>query len=121
MKASEVVAALAALAQESRLEVFRRLVQAGPEGLSAGSIAERVGIPPATLSFHLSQLGHAGLVDSRRQGRNVIYAADYLGMRRLLAFLTENCCGGDTGCTPEPRAERPRRETSHGKGHTGRG
>lgn len=121
MKASQAVAALAALAQESRLGVFRRLVQAGPEGLSAGRIAERVGIPPATLSFHLAQLGHAGLVSSRRQGRNVIYAADYPGMTRLLAFLTDNCCGGDAGCAPEPKAERPRKGKGHGEDRTGRG
>lgn len=121
MKASEAVAALAALAQESRLQVFRRLVQAGPAGLPAGRIAERLGIPPATLSFHLSQLGHAGLVGSRRQGRSVIYAADYLGMRRLLAFLMDNCCGGDAGCAPEPKTERPRKGKGHGEDRTGRG
>lgn len=121
MKASGAVAALAALAQESRLQVFRRLVQAGPAGLPAGRIAERLGIPPATLSFHLSQLGHAGLVSSRREGRNVIYAADYLGMRRLLAFLLDNCCGGKAGCAPEPKAERSRKGKGHGENRTGRG
>lgn len=121
MEGSEAVAALAALAQESRLQAFRRLVQAGPAGLPAGRIAERLGIPPATLSFHLSQLAHAGLVGSRRQGRSVIYAADYDAMRRLLAFLTENCCGGDEGCAPASKRERARKGKGHGEDRAGRG
>jgi DNA-binding transcriptional ArsR family regulator len=85
-------AALGALAQESRLEVFRLLVRQGPEGMAAGQVAEALGIPPATLSFHLAQLGHAGLVRSRREGRRIIYSADFAGMQELLAFLTEKCC-----------------------------
>jgi ArsR family transcriptional regulator len=93
------VFALGALAQESRLEVFRLLVRQGPAGMAAGGVAEALGIPPATLSFHLAQLGHAGLVRSRREGRRVIYSADYDGMRDLIAFLTEKCCqpGGRAG------------------------
>ena len=92
MEAKEAVEALGALAQESRLAVFRLLVRQGPDGLPAGDVAEAVGIPPATLSFHLAQLGHAGLVRSRREGRRIIYSADYDGMQALLAFLTEKCC-----------------------------
>ncbi len=86
------VKALGALAQESRLEVFRLLVQRGPAGLAAGDICERVGIPATTLSFHLSQLSHAGLVTSRREGRSIIYGADYAGMQELMGFLMKNCC-----------------------------
>lgn len=107
MKVTEALDALGALAQDSRLQVFRLLVQRGPQGLPAGRIAERLGIPPATLSFHLGQLGQAGLVASRREGRSIIYAADYQGMDRLMAFLYENCCEG--GCAPPPIAKRKRR------------
>jgi ArsR family transcriptional regulator len=96
MKAIEVVPALAALAQENRLDVFRLLVQAGPEGLPAGRIAEKLDIVAATLSFHLAQLKHAGLVKVRRDGRSLIYAADYNRMNALIEYLTENCCGGDS-------------------------
>jgi DNA-binding transcriptional ArsR family regulator len=100
----EAVAALGALAQESRLAVFRLLVQRGPRGLAAGQIAERVGIPAPTLSFHLAQLAHAGLVGSRREGRSIIYAADYAGMQSLMSFLGENCCGEGLGaCAPAPK------------------
>ena len=105
---TEALDALGALAQESRLVVFRTLVQRGPEGLAAGVLAGRLGIPPATLSFHLGQLGQAGLVTSRREGRSIIYAADYPGMQRLMGFLYENCCqGGD--CAPVPPAAKKRR------------
>jgi ArsR family transcriptional regulator len=99
MDAKQVVAALGALAQESRLKVFRLLVQRGPEGLPAGAISERVSVPPTTLSFHLTQLTHAGLITARREGRSIVYAADYGGMQRLMAFFTENCCQ-DAGCAP---------------------
>ena len=92
MESKATVAALAALAHEHRLSLFRLLVQRGPEGLSAGTIAERLGILPTSLSFHLQQLAHAGLVTQRRLGRQVIYAADYRAMRGLIAFLTKNCC-----------------------------
>lgn len=99
MDKSDAIAALAALAQESRLDVFRLLVQAGTDGLPAGQIGERLGLPSATLSFHLSQLRHAGLVTFRRDGRSLIYAAEYAAMNGLLGYLTENCCQGDAaGC-----------------------
>jgi|SRR6266851_3796052 DNA-binding transcriptional ArsR family regulator len=93
MESANAVAALSALAQENRLEVFRRLVQAGAAGLPAGEIAEQLGIASPTLSFHLAQLKHAGLVHVRRDGRSLIYAVNYDGMQALMAFLTENCCG----------------------------
>ena len=98
METSSAVAALGALAQENRLDVFRLLVQAGPEGMAAGDVAERLKIPPPTLSFHLAQLRHAGLISMRREGRSLIYSADYDGMNALMAFLTENCCGGAAVC-----------------------
>lgn len=99
MEKSDALAALAALAQESRLDVFRLLVQAGPDGMPAGQIGERLGLPSATLSFHLNQLKQAGLVTFRREGRSLIYAAEYPAMNALLAYLTENCCRGDpAGC-----------------------
>ena len=95
MEKKTAVAALAALAQENRLDVFRLLVQAGPEGLPPGAMAERIGLPAATLSFHLAQLRHAGLVTFRREGRSLLYVAEYTSMNDLLAYLTENCCKGD--------------------------
>jgi DNA-binding transcriptional ArsR family regulator len=99
MESLDAVAALSALAQESRLQVFRMLVQAGPDGLPAGQIAERLKLAAPTLSFHLAQLKHAGLVKATRDGRSLIYAADYEGMNELMGFLTENCCAGDpAGC-----------------------
>ena len=103
MESIGAVKALAALAQDSRLAVFRMLVQAGPEGLAAGEIAGRLGLRPATASFHLAQLSHAGLLNSRTQGRFVIYSADFPRMTGLLAFLTENCCGG-AACDAVPQA-----------------
>lgn len=96
MEKIDVIAALAALAQDSRLDAFRLLVKAGPQGMPAGRIAERLGVPPATLSFHLNQLRQAGLIGFRRESRSLIYFAEYGAMRNLLAFLTENCCEGDT-------------------------
>lgn len=99
MEKTAAVAALAALAQGSRLDVFRLLVRAGAEGMPAGRIGEQLGLPAATLSFHLNQLRQAGLVTFRREGRSLIYAAAYDAMNRLLAYLTENCCqGGAAGC-----------------------
>jgi ArsR family transcriptional regulator, arsenate/arsenite/antimonite-responsive transcriptional repressor len=95
MEKTGAIAALAALAQETRLDVFRLLIQAGPEGLPAGQIGERLGLPPATLSFHLNQLKQSGLITCRRDGRSLIYAAAYGTMNDLLGFLTENCCQGD--------------------------
>jgi len=93
------VTALAALAQETRLAVFRLLVEAGPEGLCAGDIGARLGVPAATLSFHLSQLANAGLVQSRQQSRFIFYSADFAVMNGIVGFLTENCCGGKP-CPP---------------------
>jgi ArsR family transcriptional regulator len=94
METSEAVTALAALAQETRLSVLRLLVQAGPNGLPAGDIAQRIGVPPSTLSFHLKELDRAGLARSWRVQRQIRYAADYEGLRRLLSFLTADCCNG---------------------------
>nr|WP_314544610.1 metalloregulator ArsR/SmtB family transcription factor [uncultured Massilia sp.] len=99
MQSSDAVTALAALAHESRLAAFRLLVQAGPDGLAASRIAEALDIANSSLSFHLKELTHAGLVTSRQDGRFVIYAASFDTMNALLGFLTENCCGG-TSCTP---------------------
>ena len=95
MEKSDAIAALAALAQASRLDIFRLLVQTGPAGLPAGQIAEKLNLPSATLSFHLNQLKRAGLVTYRRESRSLIYAAEYPAMNALLAYLTENCCQGD--------------------------
>jgi ArsR family transcriptional regulator len=101
MKISSAVEALAALAQESRLAIFRILVQAGKEGVAAGVIGEKLGIPPATMSFHLKALSHSKLVKSRTEGRFVIYSANYAEMNKLIAYLTEHCCAGDkTQCAP---------------------
>ena len=95
------VEALAALAQESRLRIYRLLVEAGPEGLSAGRIGGELDLPPATLSFHLAQLVRAGLAQSKQDGRFVIYSADFQNMTALVGYLTENCCGGRS-CEPVP-------------------
>jgi len=99
MEKLDAMAALGALAQDSRLDIFRLLVQAGSEGMPAGQIGERLGLPGATLSFHLNQLKQAGLVTFRRESRSLIYFAEYDTMNALLAYLTENCCQGDaTAC-----------------------
>jgi ArsR family transcriptional regulator, arsenate/arsenite/antimonite-responsive transcriptional repressor len=95
MEKTDAIAALAALAQGTRLDVFRLLVRAGTDGMPAGQIGEQLDLPSATLSFHLNQLRHAGLVTFRREGRSLIYAAAYAAMNGLLAYLTENCCQGD--------------------------
>jgi DNA-binding transcriptional ArsR family regulator len=109
MDVKGAVDALSALAQESRLAVFRLLVRRGPAGLPAGEISERVGVPPTTLSFHLSHLSRAGLVSSRRAGRSILYAASFAGMQELMSFLLENCCQEDGGCaTPETKRGRRR-------------
>jgi ArsR family transcriptional regulator, arsenate/arsenite/antimonite-responsive transcriptional repressor len=94
------IAALGALAQETRLALFRLLVTAGPTGLSAGVIAERLGVQPSSLSFHLAQLVRAGLITQRRRSRQLIYSAEYGAMNALLAYLTENCCGHDGASAP---------------------
>jgi len=94
VQANTVIRAMSALAQEHRLAAFRLLVQAGAGGMAAGAIAERLGLPASSMSFHLAQLAHAGLVSQRRESRSIIYAADYAAMNGLMAYLTENCCGG---------------------------
>ncbi len=99
MESKIAVTAFAALAQGSRLQVYRMLVQAGPEGVAASEIAEHLGVPANTLSFHLKTLSHADLVQSRQEGRFVYYSANYDQMNALLGFLTENCCGGRS-CVP---------------------
>ena len=99
MQASDAVAALSALAQEHRLALFRLLVQAGETGMAAGALAERLGIPNSSLSFHLAGLSRAGLISQERQSRSLIYRADYARMNALLGYLMENCCAG-AECTP---------------------
>jgi ArsR family transcriptional regulator, arsenate/arsenite/antimonite-responsive transcriptional repressor len=98
METKHVLAALAALSQEHRLAVFRLLVEHAPEGLSAGLIAERLALAPATLSFHLKELSHAGLIASRQDGRFIWYSADLKAMNGLVGYLTENCCGASSVC-----------------------
>jgi ArsR family transcriptional regulator, arsenate/arsenite/antimonite-responsive transcriptional repressor len=99
MEKTDAVTALGALAQDNRLDVFRLLVQAGPEGMPAGAVAEALNLAPNTLTFHFDRLRTAGLVTVRREGRSMIYAARYETMNDLLGFLTENCCGG-VSCAP---------------------
>ena len=108
MDQKRAIAALGALAQETRLALFRLLVTCGPEGLPAGMIAERLGVLPSSLSFHLQQLAHAGLIAQRRASRQLIYSAEYGTMNALLAYLTENCCGREAVCAPvcDPAAGR---------------
>jgi ArsR family transcriptional regulator len=104
MKTKEILAALTAIAQESRLAIFRLLVQVGPDGMAATKIAEQLDIAPSSLSFHLKELSHAKLITSRSEGRFVIYSADVAVMNGLIGYLTENCCGGtpcgQTDCAP---------------------
>lgn len=106
---------MAALAQGTRLAAFRLLVEAGPEGMAAGAIAERLSLPAPTASFHLAQLANTGLIRSRNEGRFVIYAADFERMQTLIAFLTDNCCeGGSCAVSPlVPAAMKPPRSNSH--------
>src|ERR1700761_3233710 len=114
METTDAVAALAALAQENRLDIFRLLVEAGPDGLAAGHVAERLGLAPNTLTLHLDRLRGAGLVTVRRDGRSMIYAARFEAMNGLVSFLTENCCKGSlAGCGPAVvcKPERGRHET----------
>ncbi len=107
MESKAVVESLAALAQPLRLQVFRALVVAGPRGLTPGAMSEGAGVPPATLSFHLKELMNAGLVSQQRDGRFLIYRADFARMNGLLAYLTENCCEGSHCCVPSPPKGKP--------------
>lgn len=100
MEPDNVIASLSALAHETRLKVFRNLVQAGPLGLAAGELARRLEVAPATLTFHLKELMHSGLATSRRDGRSIIYTADYDAMESVIGYLTENCCR-ESACTNE--------------------
>jgi DNA-binding transcriptional ArsR family regulator len=113
MNSSAAVGALGALAQETRLAIFRLLVEAGSDGLPAGQIGARLELPLPTLSFHLNQLRHAGLITYRREGRSLIYAAEYAAMNDLVGYLTENCCQGGGSCNV---ASRPARGTQTTKG-----
>ena len=111
MKTPQAVKALAALAQDTRLAIFRMLVQQGRDGLAAGTIADRLDLPGATLSFHLKELANAGMIDARQEGRFVFYSANYDQMNGLLGYLTENCCQGQgcaTDCAPRPMLKRKR-------------
>src|SRR6266404_1214187 len=110
MKKTDVVEALAALAQDSRLDVFRLLVQAGPEGMSAGAVSTALDLAPNTLTFHFDRLRMAGLVSVRREGRSMIYAAQFETMNSLLSYLTENCCGGPA-CAPATECKPMRKRT----------
>jgi len=112
MDAARVIAALGALAHETRLKVYRMLVERGPDGLSAGTIAERVDLPPSSLTFHLQQLFHAGLVTQRRLSRQLIYATDFAAMNAVMAYLTENCCSGAEACPPTCKATAKRRDAA---------
>jgi len=108
MESTKAVAALAALAQESRLKIYRLLVEAGPTGLAVGEIGAALKVAPATLSFHLKELFHAGLVSTRQEGRFIYYSASYERMNALLAYLTENCCARDavscgSSCAPSSK------------------
>lgn len=105
MQADQTIRALGALAQEHRLAAFRLLVQAGPDGLPAGALAEALGVPPSSMSFHLAQLANAGLVSQNRQSRSIIYAADFGAMNALLSYLTENCCAGVSCSAAAPCAD----------------
>jgi ArsR family transcriptional regulator, arsenate/arsenite/antimonite-responsive transcriptional repressor len=115
MEKISAIAALAALAQENRLDVFRLLVEAGPEGMPAGAVAEALGLAPNTLTFHFDRLRQAGLVAVRREGRLMIYSACFETMNALLAYLTENCCQGHAErcapvCVKPPRAQNKRQK-----------
>lgn len=115
MEQSNAIAALAALAQENRLDVFRLLVEAGEHGLPAGQIAARLAIPNNTLSFHLERLRTAGLVSQERRGRSIVYAANYATMDMLLGYLTRNCCAGaGPACTPTKAVSRAAQRDGRG-------
>jgi len=111
MKKREVIGALGALAHEHRLEIYRLLVRQGPGGLPAGSIGERVGLAPSSLTFHLQALQRAGLIGQARVGRQLFYSADYPAMSQLVGYLTDECCVERAGCEPKatPRKSGPAR------------
>jgi ArsR family transcriptional regulator, arsenate/arsenite/antimonite-responsive transcriptional repressor len=115
MNAKQAVTALGAIAHDHRLAIYRMLVEKGPDGLAAGEIAGKLDMPPSSLTFHLQQMLHAGLVSQRRLGRQLIYAADFTAMNGLVSYLTENCCGGAASCAPAcnpaaaPKARSQRR------------
>jgi ArsR family transcriptional regulator, arsenate/arsenite/antimonite-responsive transcriptional repressor len=111
MNAKQAIAALAALAHEYRLGVYRMLVEAGPAGLNAGTIATKLKVPPSSLTFHLQSLHRAGLVTQERRSRELIYAADFAEMNALVGYLTENCCGG-AACSPAECAPAESKKTS---------
>lgn len=104
MDTKNVISALAALAQDSRLAIFRLLIQFGPTGMAASKISERLDIPASSLSFHLKELAHAGLVTARQEGRFIIYIANFSTMNAVMGFLTDNCCGGNP-CSPVHQLE----------------
>jgi ArsR family transcriptional regulator, arsenate/arsenite/antimonite-responsive transcriptional repressor len=110
MKKADVVAALAALAQDNRLDVFRLLVEAGPEGMPAGAVATALDLAPNTLTFHFDRLRTAGLVTVHREGRSMIYAAQFEVMNALIGYLTDNCCGG-IPCTPAAECKPARKRS----------
>lgn len=116
METLDATEALSALSQESRLQVYRLLVEAGPEGMQAGQIATALDLPPNTLTFHFDRLRHAALVTVRRDGRSMIYAARFDTMNDLIGYLTKNCCGGEVEkCVPKTRAQKKsarRKETT---------
>lgn len=115
MRTKEAIDALGALAQDTRLGIYRLLVQKGPDGLSAGAIAQKLDVPASSLSFHLHQLMHAGLIDQARESRQLFYAANFERMNALVAYLTQNCCGlGAGACAPscEVQPEGVKREAS---------
>ena len=121
METKQVIDALAALAQDTRLAIYRLLMQRGPTGLPAGAIAEALSLPGSSLSFHLAHLSRAGLITQQRESRSLIYAVNFDGMNALMAYLTENCCGGNaaacapvcaTDCAPPTRASTRKRRRS---------
>jgi ArsR family transcriptional regulator len=103
MNTAQTIAALSALAHEHRLRIYRLLVERGPEGLAAGAIAERIGLVPSSLTFHVQALQRAGLITQRRVSRQLFYAADFGTMNALVGYLTENCCGEASACAPSCR------------------
>jgi ArsR family transcriptional regulator, arsenate/arsenite/antimonite-responsive transcriptional repressor len=109
MEKIDAITALAALAQDNRLDAYRLLVQAGPKGLAAGEIADKLRLAPNTLSFHFDRLRHAALVTVRRDGRSLIYAARFDTMNDLLGYLTDNCCKGSADCAPDACAPKTKR------------